>query len=104
VVLAYELGFRKLFTDYLDDVSGRYIDPAILLADKGPLAVEMSYRGGQIKGGDPTYPVAGSLRGSAKYKDWYYFSGIKLSIALNDSNEKHRLRKYGIMECPKKVY
>ena len=104
VVLAYEIGFRKLFTDYLDDVSGKYIDPAILLADKGPLAVEMAYRGGQIKGGDPNYPATGSLRGDAKSKDWYYFSGIKVSIALNDSNEKHHHRGYGIMDCPKKVY
>ena len=36
-----EIGIRKLFTDYLDDVSKNYIDPADLLAAKGQLAVAM---------------------------------------------------------------
>ncbi|MDR3715185.1 MAG: DUF6089 family protein [Puia sp.] len=102
IVVAYEIGFRKLFTDYLDDVSNRYVDPAILLADKGPLAVEMSYRGNEVKGGDPNYPAPGSLRGSPKNKDWYYFSGIKVSISLD--NPITRRLGYGIMPCPKKVY
>ncbi len=104
VVVAYEIGFRKLFTDYLDDVSSRYIDPAILLAAKGPTALEMAYRGGEVKGGDPAYPQTGSLRGSAKYKDWYYFSGIKVSIAINDAYSGHHRRSNGIIDCPKRVY
>jgi opacity protein-like surface antigen len=34
VRLGLELGIRKLFTDYLDDVSASYVDPADLLADR----------------------------------------------------------------------
>lgn len=88
IVLGYEMGLRKLFTDYLDDVSTTYIDPAALLAAKGAKAVEMSYRGGELKGGDPVYPAEGSIRGGAKFKDWYYFHGITVSIGINGGRNR----------------
>src|SRR5450432_3106083 len=56
VVLAYEVGFRKTFTDYLDDVSSFYVDKTVLQTAKGGEAVEMAYRAGQLKGGNITYP------------------------------------------------
>jgi hypothetical protein len=103
VVLAYEVSFRKLFTDYLDDVSNAYVDQNILLNAKGPKAVEMAYRAGELKGGDPNYPVAGTMRGSSKYKDWYYFTGIRISIALVSKKDPYYGR--GRTDCPpKKVY
>lgn len=43
--ISAELGFRKTFTDYLDDVHGLYADPA-LFADN-PLALRMSNRSGE---------------------------------------------------------
>jgi opacity protein-like surface antigen len=82
VTLGYEFGFRKLFTDYLDDVSTRYVDPMILASQRGLKAVEMSYRGGELKGGDPNYPTVNTIRGGEKAKDWYYISGITLTIGL----------------------
>lgn len=82
VTLGYEFGFRKLFTDYLDDVSTRYVDPMILASQRGLKAVEMSYRGGELKGGDPNYPALNTIRGGEKAKDWYYISGITLTIGL----------------------
>jgi opacity protein-like surface antigen len=102
VTLAYEIGFRKLFTDYLDDVSTRYVDQTILLNAKGPEAVEMAYRGNEVKAGSATYPAAGTIRGGAKYKDWYYFSGIRVSIGLNNIRNTVVNRK-GVIDCPKKV-
>jgi hypothetical protein len=102
VVIAYEIGVRKLFTDYLDDVSTRYVDQTVLLNAKGPKAVEMAYRAGELKGGNATYPADGTIRGSSKYKDWYYLSGIKVSIALNSRRGSNYGR--GIIDCPKKVY
>jgi len=102
VVIAYEVGFRKLFTDYLDDVSNKYVDRTILLNAKGPTAVEMAYRGGEVKGGDPNYPPAGTIRGGSKYKDWYYFTGIKVSVAIINRHDPYYGR--GRIDCPKKVY
>jgi len=76
-----EVGLRKLFTDYLDDVSTNYIDPNDLLAAKGQLAVDMSYRSDEV-GGPPTYPTKDYQRGSPKNKDYYYFTGIHLTYKL----------------------
>ena len=75
-----EVGFRKLFTDYIDDVSTRYVDRAELVANRGSKAAELAYRGDEIKNGTP-YPPAGTLRGSAK-KDWYYFTALTISFRL----------------------
>jgi opacity protein-like surface antigen len=100
-----ELGLRKLFTDHLDDVSTNYVDQASLLANRGPKAVELAYRGNELKDGNPFYPDAGATRGSAKHKDWYYFTGLTASIRLAGKNQEGRGRfgkhtKYG---CPAKV-
>jgi hypothetical protein len=77
-----ELGIRKLFTDYLDDVSTVYADPNDLLAAKGQLSVDLSYRGDELTGGNPSYPPKAFTRGGQKYKDIYYFSGLHLTYRL----------------------
>ena len=82
VRIAFEIGLRKTNTDYLDDVSTNYIDQTILFTNRGQQAVDLAFRGGELKTG-LIYPADGSQRGSAKNKDWYYFSGINLSIRLN---------------------
>lgn len=96
-----EIGYRKLFTDYLDDVSTTYVDQTSLLANRGAEAVELAYRGNELKNGNP-YPPAGSVRGGANNKDWYYFTGFTASFRLFSGNGfgggKHS--KYG---CPASV-
>jgi hypothetical protein len=69
-----EFGYRVTFTDYLDDVSKGYVDPALLLANKGAQAVELAYRGGG------TYPNTGERRGNPNNNDAYYF--VQLTITL----------------------
>ncbi|MDZ4793832.1 MAG: DUF6089 family protein, partial [Bacteroidota bacterium] len=76
-----EGGLRKLFTDYLDDVSKNYIDPADLLAARGSKAVELSFRSNEV-GGSLVYPGKDQQRGSPKSKDYYYFTGIHLTYRL----------------------
>ena len=77
-----EMGIRKLFTDYFDDVSTTYADPNDLLAARGQLAVDMSYRGDEVPSGSPAYPTKGDQRGGEKSKDYYYFSGLHLTYRL----------------------
>ena len=100
VVLACEVGFRKTFTDYLDDVSTYYVDQAILQNAKGSEAVEMAYRGNELKGG-ASYPTAGTVRGGPKYKDMYYYTGIRVSIAILTKNDGYYGR--GRTDCPTPV-
>ncbi len=96
-----EFGLRKLFTDYLDDVSTRYVDQADLLANRGSKAVELAYRGNELKNGVP-YPAAGTIRGGSKNKDWYYLTGLTMSFRLGSRNGLGfgRHSKYG---CPVNV-
>jgi hypothetical protein len=84
--IGLELGIRKLFTDYFDDVSSEYADPNDLLAGKGQLSVDMSYRGDELAGGSSVYPAKGSQRGGKKHYDTYYFTGIHLTYRLGGGN------------------
>lgn len=98
VMIGYEIGMRKLFTDYLDDLSTTYVDKDNLFAAKGQKAVEMAYRGGELKNGNSVYPADGSIRGGAKQKDWFYFQGITLSIDLPTGRGMNRWRNR--LGCP----
>ena len=73
-----ELGYRKLFTDYLDDVSSTYADQAVLLAAKGQTAVDLAYRGDEVGAG--AYPAAKSPRGGANEKDGYYYMAFTVTV------------------------
>jgi hypothetical protein len=97
--LGIELGLRKLFTDHLDDVSTNYVDSATLAAARGPKAVELAYRGDEVSGG-PGYPADGAQRGNSKYKDWYYFSGLRVIYTINTGKNKNGNNGTG---CPVRV-
>jgi hypothetical protein len=85
VKIRFEIGFRKTFTDYLDDVSSTYANPASLLANNGPLALSISYRTDELPGGSKGYPGPNRIRGNPKLKDWYYFAGFGVSFRLSST-------------------
>ena len=96
--IGLEVGVRKLFTDYLDDVSTNYADAADLLAERGQLAVDYAYRGDEVTGGDPTYPQKGAQRGGSNQMDWYYFTGLHLTYRIGGGFGGGNKKGYG---CPK---
>jgi hypothetical protein len=85
VNLSAEFTQRKLFTDYLDDVSTTFIDQDVLFKQKGQKAVDIAYRSDELPGGAP-YPRGGVGRGNVKQNDWYYMATIKLSLGLFNCN------------------
>ena len=106
--IALEVGVRFTLTDYLDDVSKSYIDPTELLAARGQLAVDMSYRGDELPNGDPNYPTKGFQRGGDNIKDIFYFTGFHLTYRLGDAggvfrggNNSYRKSRLG---CPANIY
>ena len=101
--VGFEIGLRKTGTDYLDDVSTTYIDQNILFANRGQQAVDMAFRSDDLKTG-LTYPADGSQRGSAKNKDWYYFSGITLSVRLNGNGNGSGGGRKSKLGCPTNIY
>lgn len=74
-IVALEYTVRKTFTDYLDDVSGKYAEPFYIESQYGPIASAMA---------DPSSPLhePGTLRGNPKNKDWYSIFGLSLSYRL----------------------
>lgn len=82
--LGLEIGFRKTFTDYLDDVSSDYTDLAALAAANGELAAELSWRGDELNP-DAIPPNAGAGRGDDSNLDWYLISGITVSYNFTDN-------------------
>jgi hypothetical protein len=74
----YEIGYRILFTDYLDDVSTTYVNSQTLQMYKGEKAVELAVRQKPATG--VGLPHDGTKRGSPDIKDSYFFSGLKLLI------------------------
>ena len=103
VRIGFEIGLRKTFTDYLDDVSTTYADKNLLLLNNGQLAVDMAFRGNELKTG-LVYPGAGQIRGNPKNKDWYYFTGLAVSFRLNAGNVDGNGGKKSRTSCPVNVY
>ena len=81
-----EFGFRKLFTDYLDDVSGDYVDEAALFSARGQTAVDLAYRGDEVGAGP--YPAAKTQRGNAGDKDAYYYLALTVTVRFMDTYKK----------------
>ncbi|MEJ7821179.1 MAG: DUF6089 family protein [Chitinophagaceae bacterium] len=107
IKIGVEVGMRKLFTDYLDDVSTSYADPNLLLSNRGPKALELAFRGAEINKSE-TYPVGFTKRGEEKNKDWYYLTGVILSFTIpakgdniDDGLNKSKNRKKYIQKCPR---
>lgn len=100
--LGIELGLRKLFTDYLDDVSTSYPNESDLLAARGQTAVDFSYRGDEYPGGNQNFPTKDTQRGSAAQKDNYYFTAITLSFrpSFGGGGGGRGFGKKGKFGCP----
>jgi hypothetical protein len=66
--------------------------------------VELAFRSNELKDVNLAYPQDGTVRGGEKYKDWYYFSGITLSIGLfnaSSSPVSGERGKRGSVDCPR---
>lgn len=100
----FEIGLRKTFTDYLDDVSSTYADQTLLLTNNGQRAVDLAFRGDEIKGSGTTYPVVNSQRGNPNSKDWYYFTGLGISFRLSPRFENGGGSGRSKTGCPVNVY
>jgi len=81
-----QIGYRKTFTDYLDDVSTTYTDISALRAED-PIAARLAYRTPEYMDQPMSNPV-GEARGNEATKDAYLFLGATITVNLTD--------KYGL--------
>ncbi len=82
--IGLEVGLRKTFTDYIDDVSGLYGDQSLILAGNGELAAALNDRAGEISDEvivrEPT-----SQRGNAEKDDTYIIGAVFISYNFADN-------------------
>ena len=88
VVCSIELLYRKLFTDYLDDVSKHYIDPDLFYKHLPPkqaaLASSLANRQQKNHPGED----AGKIRGNPENNDAYLSLNLKMAVALGKEKRK----------------
>ena len=84
-VLAIEYGIRKTFTDYLDDVSGVYANPAELSSLSADLADRTNY--GELYQPEGINGTSyGLQRGNPTDKDWYSAFGLILTYEFRNKS------------------
>lgn len=75
--VAADVGYRWTNTDFLDDVSGNYADPAAL---PNATAIKLADRSGEVLGTNIGKP--GTQRGDFKPRDFYMFIGFTISYTF----------------------
>ncbi|HVZ56453.1 MAG TPA: hypothetical protein VG870_07325 [Chitinophagaceae bacterium] len=92
-----EVLHRKTFTDYIDDVSTTYIDPALfskyLSPSQATIARQLYYRENKVT--PRTRPAINEQRGNPKQNDAYFSTIIRLGWRLNGYNSALRQ-----LRCP----
>lgn len=81
IALETQLGFRRTFTDYLDDVSTVYQDVQAQFNDGGLISATLMDRSIELYG-TPRFQK-GYLRGDPEYKDWYFILTVAVAYRLN---------------------
>ena len=82
--IGLEWGFRKTFTDYIDDVSTTYVGRDFLIQNRSQLIADLSDRTTATKEGAIDYHNPGTARGNnQKTKDWYSFATLSFTFKLN---------------------
>jgi hypothetical protein len=82
--IGLDLGLRKTFTDYIDDVSTNYVDPAVfaLNGSKDPAQSAYFGSGKYDLASNPGGNAAGQQRGDPKDKDAYMFLTINVQYRI----------------------
>ena len=100
VNLSLEIIHRKTFTDYIDDVSKTYIDPALFSSNlplqQAQVAERMANKTGDQLGNNIRF-FPGEKRGTATNNDAYYSIQFKLGVRLGTTTD-HRWRNS--TSCP----
>src|SRR6202035_3840655 len=89
VNVGLELLYRKTFTDYIDDVSTTFVDPAVLKANLPngvyQIAIAMANKS-PLQGIPGSNYNPGDKRGDPTQKDAYFTLGLKIGVRLGSDH------------------
>jgi hypothetical protein len=74
-IIGFEVGWRKTFTDYLDDVSTLYPD----MTGGGSEASLLTDRSWEVSENNKQLANTGDQRGDQNLKDWYFQTAFTIS-------------------------
>jgi len=98
--IGIEILHRKTFTDYIDDVSTKYVDPIYFSQYLAPADVPIAY---QLHNREPfrniTRPTIGKQRGDSKEMDSYFSTILRFGWRINGNNSPNR-RAIRQLRCP----
>lgn len=85
--VSLELLHRTTFTDYIDDVSTRYVNPSVFYTHMDPATAQLADRMANKSGSglSRTYS-AGQIRGNPNNNDAYFTFGLKLGFTIGGGN------------------
>lgn len=84
--IGIEWGMRKLYTDYLDDVSRSYVYTSVLERERGTESALLSDPSLNTSPSDPGKVAnVNRMRGNSNTKDWYSFVGISFVWRIDDN-------------------
>ena len=81
LTLSAEYGFRKTWTDYIDDVSTTYVDNEQLAYISGDLAAGLADRSDEVVPGYVN--AAGIKRGDDTLDDWFAYFNVSVTVSLD---------------------
>jgi len=79
--LESSIGFRKTYTDYIDDVSNSYADVVQQQQTKGRTAAILTDRSAELHNGE-FQNKPGYRRGNPDFNHWYIIGGVTLSYRI----------------------
>ncbi len=93
VCIGLQWGFRKTFTDYIDDISSTYVGRQNMTYNVNQTAANASDRTHELEDYQDVYHLEGEKRGNSTTKDWYNFFGLTITSKISSGNRdclKHR--------------
>jgi len=99
IMVSFEIGWRRTNTDYIDDVSGAYVNFYELYRNNGEISANLSDRTNEYFGtNNYVERKPEELRGNSKIRDYYSMSFINFAYTLNSGNP---FKSFGGVSCPK---
>ncbi|MFM2392950.1 MAG: hypothetical protein RLZZ546_932 [Bacteroidota bacterium] len=100
--ITFDIIARKTFTDYIDDLSGSYVNYNELAALNGPIAAALADRTNEYLGlSEPLIRETGFQRGGKLVKDWYFTAMFGFGFTLTDYSTINRRKSNYRPDCPK---
>jgi len=97
ISLGAELSLFRTFTDYLDDVAGRYVPYIDILNEKGDfIAAALSNRENELSDNDKIIMRSHTdIRGNGSVSDYYYQFGLTMAYNFFDPFQEKAKKGYG---------